>query len=81
MQICMRYTISKKMDYLPGQFQAKEVMKLLHIKNSVSERAKNGSVIQSRYRIVVSGERTGRSVSWAEEWDKARLKILRQKRN
>lgn len=71
----------KKMDYLPGRFQAKEVMELLRIKNSVSKRAKNGSVIRGRYRIVVSGERTGGSVSLAEEWDEARLKILRQKRN
>lgn len=70
----------KAMDYIPGKYRAKEVMEILHINGSISEQAKLGTVIQGRYRIVIAGERIGQSASWAEEWDKARLKILRKKK-
>lgn len=70
----------KKMDYLPGRYRAKEVMEMLHINSSISEQAKLGTVIQGRYRIVIAGERIGQSAYWAEEWEKARLKILGRKK-
>lgn len=70
----------KTMNYIPGKYRAKEVMEMLHINSSISEQAKIGTVIQGRYRIVIAGERIGQSASWAEEWDKARLKILRKKK-
>lgn len=70
------YDTAKKR-WLPGQFSAAEIRRKYGIKGSISKRAQADTLVLSRYRIVISEQKMTRKDIFAEEWDEARMKLLR----
>ena len=66
-----------KKEKLPGIFQSKEVREMLEIKGSISEQVKAGTLFKNRYRVKIVGEWPQEADTFAEEWDKARMRLLR----
>lgn len=66
-----------KKEYLPGPFQSKEVRRLIGIVGNIPEQVKSGILFKKRYRVTIIGEWTSIEEDWAEEWDKARMRLLR----
>ena len=65
--------------YIDGEYQSKEIRKLLGIHGEISTRAREGTLVNNRYKIELIGDKTNEKDTFAEEWDKARMKILRGK--
>lgn len=66
-----------KKEWLPGVFQSIEVRKMLGIRGSIAERAKDRVLIRQRYKVSIAGEWTPAKDTFPEEWDAARMKLLR----
>ena len=66
----------KEKKTIPGPLQSKEVRQIIGITGCVPEQVKCGTVFKGRYRVTIIGEWGSRDESWAEEWDKARLRLL-----
>lgn len=69
-----------KNEWLPGTFQSIEIRKMLGIHGSIAERAKEGVLIKRRYKVSIVGEWPQEQKSFAEEWDAARMRLLRTKK-
>lgn len=63
-------------EWLHGQYRNIEVQRKLGVKGSISEFAKNGTLLRKRYKVVIAGEKPVQADTFQEEWDKARMKIL-----
>lgn len=62
--------------YIDGEYQSKEIRKLLGIHGEISTRAREGTLVNNRYKIELIGDKASEKDSFAEEWDKARMKLL-----
>lgn len=72
---------TEKKEWLPGQYRKKEILEMFGVDGSVSEWAKNGTLLKKRYKIAIVGEQLTSAETFAKEWDTARMKLLRTKRN
>lgn len=70
------YDVRNK-EWMPGTYKANEVRNKLGITGSISDMAKMGTLIQKRYRVVIVEEIQSPKDTFAEEWDAARMKLLR----
>lgn len=68
---------TKSEERLPGFYYKEEICKKLGVQGSVSEWAKNHTLLKKRYKVEIAGERATTSENFAKEWDKARMKLLR----
>lgn len=66
-----------KKRWLTGQFSANEIRRKLGIRGNVCERAKSNALVLNQYRIVIARQKTSQKDLFAEEWDEARMKLLR----
>lgn len=68
-----------KKEYMPGPLQSKEVRTMIGITGNIPEQVKAGTLFKNRYQVSIVGEWSSTEDNWAEEWDKARMKLLRGK--
>lgn len=77
---------TREQKQLDGEFTAGEVQKITGCRSDVASYAHDGHLINQRYTVkIVKVEAEEHSHKendkrWAREWDKARLKLLRLKK-
>lgn len=69
-------TIEKKA--VPGEHNSSKVKEMLGMSSSVSSAASYGYLVKGRYRIFLLN--SVQTLTFEEEWDQARFKILGVKR-
>lgn len=69
---------TKTGQYLPGTYQNAEIVKMMGVSvGIVSHYADTQYLLKKRYRIEKSGTRKSKDEMWAEEFDEARLNVLK----